>query len=166
MLGFEDIQGARVVLNDRRWLGYIRKDGRFTLSGPSPYSEECISQLRVDVSTAEPHTSIHAYVPGTPLSRAPPVSSVCHFVSLTMRGPGCSRPSVVLCCGKVKHPVTQLIPLNEPLQLISLTYSSMPKHLKRTRSSAHIEDSSDSDKESGDTTTVTTSTTVDLRPAK
>lgn len=32
------------------------------------------SQLRIDVSTADPHASVHAYVPGTSLALAPPVS--------------------------------------------------------------------------------------------
>ncbi|KAF8581379.1 hypothetical protein K439DRAFT_1636250 [Ramaria rubella] len=81
--GFEDIQGARVILDDGRWFGYVRKDGRFTIPDVDPgtyilsvsSSNFQFNQLRVDVSTAEPHASIHAYVPGTPLSPAPPVSS-------------------------------------------------------------------------------------------
>ncbi|KAF8508118.1 hypothetical protein JB92DRAFT_2955032 [Gautieria morchelliformis] len=86
--GYQDIPDARVVLDDGRWFGYVRRDGRFAIPNvdEGTYTLSVVShdfqfdQLRIDVSTAEPHVSVHAYVPGVPLFPAPPVSFIYPIV--------------------------------------------------------------------------------------
>jgi len=79
--GYQDIQGAKVVLDDGRWSSNVRRDGRFQIPDvdPGTFVLSVIShdfyfeQLRVDISTADPQPSVHPYAPGTPLSPASPV---------------------------------------------------------------------------------------------
>ncbi|KIJ45126.1 hypothetical protein M422DRAFT_67283 [Sphaerobolus stellatus SS14] len=80
---YTNIRGAKAILDNGRSSGYVRRDGQFTIPDVSPgtYILSILShdflfdQVRVDVSDAEPSASVYAYIPGTPLSPAPLLST-------------------------------------------------------------------------------------------
>jgi len=90
--GYRDIQGARVILDNGRWSGSVRRDGGFTISDVdsgvfvlSVISHDFLfDQLRVDVSNAEHNVSVYAFVPGTPFTAAV-VASIEHPIVLSAR---------------------------------------------------------------------------------
>lgn len=74
---YEDLRGARVVLNGGgRYSAYVNKEGRFTIPSVDngTYVLSVIAHgylfdhYRIDVSETKALPSVHAYIPGTPLS--------------------------------------------------------------------------------------------------